>query len=102
MTDLVREAVARYVADELAEELPSIDQMIAELYGDPLYDGLPSGPEGFVARMRARATADAVPAMLDPVDSDLGTGLFREHAEQVQTWRQRRGPSDRPGDGDEG
>lgn len=90
MTDLVREAVARYVADELADEVPSVDEMMAELRGDPLYDGLPSGSEGFVARTAARAAADAPPpATVRKDDRDLGAALFEEHTDHVRRWTQR-------------
>lgn len=101
MTDLVREAVARYIAEESSEDLPSVQEMMAELSADPLYEDLPAGSEGFVARMQARAAADVeAPATLPAVDRDLGEALLAEHDEQVRTWVGRRGTDRRTPNGE--
>jgi predicted DNA-binding protein len=89
MTTLVREAVARYVAEEVGDDLTAVD-VIAELYDDPLYEGIAHGREGFVARMRARAESGGVPdGPLDPVDRELGEALASEHERQRRGWEQR-------------
>lgn len=91
MTDLVREAVARYIVDEVGVDTPTMDDMLDELYADERYADLPRGRAGFVARMRARADAGDRRSVEDisAIDRDLGTALFREHQAQRDAWSQR-------------
>lgn len=90
MTDLVREAVARYIAGESSDEVPSVEEMMTQLSADPLYEGLPGGSEGFISRMRARADAAIAPsADLRSADRELGEALLDEHAEHVRVWERR-------------
>lgn len=99
MTNLVREAIARYVATEANDDLPTIDELADELYADPLYEGIPAGRGGFVARMRARATSRSSDRTdIDPLDQRLGHALWDEHDRQRHAWLQRNpdsGPSER-------
>lgn len=80
MTDLVREAVADYLADEVDETYPDLATLRANLESEPRYDGIPAGPEGLLSRSRARASAvagDDTP--VQPEDRELGELLWREH-----------------------
>ena len=97
MTELAREAVARYVADELDDGGPGLDEMVAELRDQPLYRGLPDGPAGLVDRMRARSAGpdDASAPRLDSDDRQFGEALAAEHARLVRT-RSRADPPPRP------
>lgn len=96
MTDLVREAVAHYIADELDDDLPTMDALLEELYADERYAGIPSGREGFVARMRARAEDDDVAGRIDPQDRELGDALRREHEVRRNAWSRRHGSARGP------
>lgn len=90
MTNLVREAVARYVATETDDDLPTIDELADELYADPLYEGIPAGRGGFVARMRARAIAGSSETEdVDLLDQRIGHALWAEHDRQRRAWLQR-------------
>lgn len=98
MTNLVREAVARYVAVETHDDLPTIDELAEQLYADPLYEGIPAGRGGFVARMRARAQSAARDREdIDPLDHQLGDVLGAEHDRQRRAWLQRNADAGRQG-----
>lgn len=95
MTDLVREALARYLAEESGTDLPSLEEIATALHDEPRYLGTPPGPSGLVERMRIREGAAAPQGRHDAKSEDaaIGRALSDEHDQHVEAWHRRRSAS---------
>ncbi|CAN5816831.1 hypothetical protein BH24ACT15_BH24ACT15_36680 [soil metagenome] len=88
VTDLVREAVSRYLHEESGTDLPSVDEIAIELYGEERYAGVPRGAAGLVARMQIRERGDRPDTnVANGEDHSVGSALSKEHERHVATWR---------------
>lgn len=91
LTDLVREAVGRYLREELGTDLPPVDEIATDLYGESRYAGVPPGAAGLVARMQIREGGERSESKAaDPEDTAIGLALSEEHERHVADWHRRR------------
>lgn len=88
MTDLVREAVGNYLADEVDDTYPDLDELQDDLEEATHYASLPRGPAGLLARSRVRADAvheeEPQSAGLASSDRIVGEALWREHTRHLE------------------
>ncbi len=89
MTSLVREAVGRYLVEEGATELPTLDELTAALEQAPRYRGCAPGVAGLAERMRRRQESswEEEGAALSAEDQEVGEALASAHEAALASWR---------------
>lgn len=92
MTDLVREAVGAYLADEASADYDDLASLQTALESQDQYASSPQGRAGLLARCRVRATSlDRDPVELTATDRAFGDALAAEHERHRDAVRRRLG-----------